>query len=130
MSGHLPCTAMLTMSQHISTLNYLQSADTCLTRTLIFLVVCTCYNGQCKQTPRFWRSFQPKIAGAPPNLRSTVRSIFSVLPSGDHKQYFISRVNACVMNHVILSCQPTPLATFVLRHHVVKVKSSVFNPLC
>ena len=27
------------------------------------LVVRTCYNGQCKQMPRFRRSFQPKIAG-------------------------------------------------------------------
>ena len=47
------------------------------------LVVRTCYNGQCKQILRFRRSFQPKIAGAHPNLRSTVGSIFSVLPSGD-----------------------------------------------
>ena len=63
------------------------------------LVVRTCYNGQCKQMPRldsvnrcrvFGGHFNPKIAGAHPNLRSTVRSIFSVLPSGDHKQYFIS----------------------------------------
>ena len=45
------------------------------------LVVRTCYNGHCKQMPRFWRSFQHKIAGAHPNLRSTVRSILSVLPS-------------------------------------------------
>ena len=28
-SGHMPCTVTLSMSQHISTLNYLQSADTC-----------------------------------------------------------------------------------------------------
>ena len=33
MSGHLACTAMLSMSRHIATLNYLRSADTCLTRT-------------------------------------------------------------------------------------------------
>ena len=33
MSGHLPCTDTLSMSRHISTLNYLRSADTCLTRT-------------------------------------------------------------------------------------------------
>ena len=50
------------------------------------LVVRTCYNGQCKQMPRFRRSFQSKIAGAHHNLRSTVQSIFSVLSSGDHKQ--------------------------------------------
>ena len=35
------------------------------------LVVCTCYNGQCKQMPRFRWSFQPKIASAHPNLRPT-----------------------------------------------------------
>ena len=33
MSGHLPCTDTLAMSRHISTLNYLRSAATCLTRT-------------------------------------------------------------------------------------------------
>ena len=35
------------------------------------LVVSTCYNGQCKQMPRFRWSFRPKIAGAHPNLRPT-----------------------------------------------------------
>ena len=35
------------------------------------LVVSTCYNGQCKQMPRFRWLFQPKIAGAHPNLRPT-----------------------------------------------------------
>ena len=64
MSGHLPCAATLSMSRHISTLNYLRSADTCLTRTrtVILLVVHTCYNGKCEQMPRFLWSFQPKIA--------------------------------------------------------------------
>ena len=40
------------------------------------LVVSNCYNGQCKQMPSFRWSFQPKIAGAHPNLRPTVRSNF------------------------------------------------------
>ena len=40
------------------------------------LVVSTCYNGQCKQMPRFRWSFQPKIAGAHPNLRTTDLSNF------------------------------------------------------
>ena len=40
------------------------------------LVVSTCYNGQCKQMPRFRWSFQPKIVGAHPNLGPTVRSNF------------------------------------------------------
>ena len=40
------------------------------------LVVSTCYNGQCKQMPRFRWSFQPKIAGAHPYLRPTDHSNF------------------------------------------------------
>ena len=40
------------------------------------LVASTCYNGQCKQIPRFRWSFQPKIGGAHPNLPPTVRSNF------------------------------------------------------
>ena len=43
------------------------------------LVVSTCYNGQCKQMPRFRWSFQPKIAGAHPNLRPTDLSNFRVV---------------------------------------------------
>ena len=69
------------------------------------LVVRTCYNGQCKQMPRFRWSFQPKIVhGANPNLRPTVFQM-SMLPSGDRKQYSISRVNSCVMNYVIVAIQ-------------------------
>ena len=40
------------------------------------LVVSTCYNGQCRQMPRFRWSLQPKIAGAHPNLGPTVRTNF------------------------------------------------------
>ena len=40
------------------------------------LVVNTCYNGQCKQMPRFRWLFQPKIACAHPNLRPSVLSNF------------------------------------------------------
>ena len=43
------------------------------------LVVSTCYNGQCKQMPRFRWSFQPKIAGAHPNLRPKDLSNFRVV---------------------------------------------------
>ena len=75
------------------------------------LVVSTCYNGQCKQMPRFRWSFQPQIAGAHPNLRLIVRS----------------NVRAIVQRaifYVIESNEPRAcgkLVTFVLRHHVVKV---------
>ena len=91
------------------------------------LVVSTCYNGKCNQMPRFRWSFQPTIAGALPNLRVMFRSkiIMTVLSSGDQRAIF----------HVIESDEPrdcgksTPsLVTFVLRHHVVKVTSSVFQP--
>ena len=63
MSGHLPCMAMLPMSRHISTLNYLRSADTCLTRTqtvIKILVVRTCYNGQFNKCHIFGGHFNPK----------------------------------------------------------------------
>ena len=72
LSGHLLCADTLSISRHISRLNYLWSASTCLTLSRShLLVVSTCYNGQCKQMPRFRWSFQPKIAGAHPNLRPT-----------------------------------------------------------
>ena len=86
------------------------------------LVVRTCYNGQCKQMQRFRRSFQPKLAGSHPNLRSTVRSTFSLLPSEWWPQ--------AIFHIESISASQRPLVTFVLRHHVVKVASSVFNPRC
>ena len=50
--------------------------------------------------PRFRWSFQAKIAhGVHPKLRLTVLSNFHAA-SGDRKQYFISRVNACMMNNI------------------------------
>ena len=77
------------------------------------LVVSTCYNGQCKQMPRFMWSFQPKIACAHPDLRPPVLSNFRAISE------------RC---HVIESDGPrdcgksTPsFVTFALRHHVGKV---------
>ena len=52
------------------------------------LVVSTCYNGQCKQMPRFRWSFQPKIAGAHPTCDRQISQI-SVLSPGDYD-------NACI----------------------------------
>ena len=60
------------------------------------LVVSTCYNGQCKQMPRFRWSFQPKIAGAHPKLGPTVRSNFRAV-------YVTS---SRLMNHVIAATNP------------------------
>ena len=78
------------------------------------LVVRTCNNGQCKQTPCFLWLFQPQIArGADPKLRPIVISKFhAAMPSGDRKQYFLSRVNASVMNHVIVASQTLWLHSF------------------
>ena len=59
------------------------------------LVVSTCYNGRCKQMPRFRWSFQPKIAGAHQNLGPTVRSNFRAV-------VWSSRL----INHVIATNQP------------------------
>ena len=74
------------------------------------LVVRTCYNGKCKQMPRFRWSFQPKIAlGGHPNLRPTVCSnvhaAISLVTATSRQQYFTSIVNSCVMNHVIVAIQ-------------------------
>ena len=88
------------------------------------LVVSTCYNGQCKQMPRFRWSFQPKIAARTQTCDRQFSQI-SVLSSGDQRA--ISE--RC---HVIESDEPrdcgksTPsLATLALRHHVRKVTYSV-----
>ena len=81
------------------------------------LVVSTCYNGQCKQMPRFRWSFQPKIAGAHPNLRLIIRSNFCAI------------VQRAIL-YVIETNEPRAcgkLVTFVLRHHVVKVTYFVFQ---
>ena len=81
------------------------------------LVVRTCYNGQCKQMPRF-RSFKAKIArGMHPELRPTVLSNVHAA-SGDRKQYFISSVNACVMNNIAGDdeCSRAKCTTFDAAH--------------
>ena len=82
------------------------------------LVVSTCYNGQCKQMPRFRWSFQPKIAGAHPNLRLIVRSNFHAIVQ--RAIFYVIETNE--------PCACGNLVTFVLRHHVVKVRYSVFQP--
>ena len=82
------------------------------------LVVSSCHNEQCKQMPRFRWSFQPKIAGAHPNLRLVVRSNFRAIVQ--RARFYVIETNeprAC-----------GKLVTFALRHHVVKVTYSVFQP--
>ena len=67
------------------------------------LVVRTCYNGQCKQMPRFCGHFNPKSFTARTLSCYPQFVQMSILPSGDRMQYFISRLNACMMNHVIVA---------------------------
>ena len=119
MNGHLPCTATLSMYRHISTLNYLRLADTCLTRTVIYWLSVPAITDSANKCHVFDGHFNPKSLAA---LTLTCDRQFTqipMLPSSDRKQYFISRVNSCVMNHVIVAS--SRLVTFVLRHHVVKV---------
>ena len=92
------------------------------------LVVSTCYNGQCKQKPCFRWSFQHKIVrSAHTNLRPTVRSNLRAAIF-DRKQYVISRVNACVMIHVIVASQTIWLHLFTTsrrKSHVFCIKPTM-----
>ena len=119
MSGHLLCAATLSMSRHISTLNYLRSADTCLirTRTVIYWLSAPAITDSANKCHGRW-SFQPKIAGAHPNLRLIVRS--NVHAIVQREIFYVIESNE------LRACRK--LATFVLRHHVVKVTYSVFQP--
>ena len=87
------------------------------------LVVSTCYNGQCKQMPRFRWSFQPKVAGTHPNLGATGRSNFRAVVW----QYITS---SRVMIHVIAENQP--LHWLRLFHEIMSEKSRILllNPRC
>ena len=75
-SGHLLCGHLINVgltyfNVKLPTISgHLPNADT----HSHLLVISTCYNGQCKQMPHFWWSFQPKIAGEHPNLRLIVRT--------------------------------------------------------
>ena len=88
------------MSRHISTLNYLRSAATCLTRTrtVICWLSAPGINGQCQQMSRFPWTLYAKIAGIA-NFRPCAQIL--VLPPGDRNQYFRSSGT----NHVIASSE-------------------------
>ena len=93
------------------------------------LVVRTCYNGQCKQIQCFGGHFHPKSLAACSTLSCNRQfAKMSMLPSGDRKQCFISRV--CLRDEPCDCGKSDPLATFVLRHQIVKVMHSVLNPRC
>ena len=124
-SGHLPCTATLSMSRHISTLNYLRSADTCLKRIVIYWLsvpaITDSTNKCCVSVVISTRNcsliYDPQFAQ------------ISMLPSGDSTQYFISRINACVMmNHVIVAVRPIGYICFTTsrrKSHVLVLTSPV-----
>ena len=101
---------LLLMSRHISTLNHLPSADTCLTRTrtVIYWLSVPAITDSASKLRVFGGNFEifdPESLAA--RTLSCDRQFFqmSMLPSSDRKQYFISRVNAFVMNHVIVAIQ-------------------------
>ena len=96
---------------------HLPNADADADADSHLLVVSTCYNGQCKQMPRFRWSFQHKIAVAHPNLRLIVRSNFRAI---------VQRAIFYVVENEQRDCGK--LVTFVLRHHVVKVTYYMFQP--
>ena len=73
------------------------------------LVVSTCYNGQCKQMPRFRWSVQPKIACAQlraPKLASVSSLKFPCCRLVTNEQYQRDATSSRVMNHVIAANQP------------------------
>ena len=94
-SGHLPCTDTLSMSRHISTLNYLRSADTCLTRTrtVTYWLSVPAITDSSNKCHVFGGHFNPKSLAAGTLTCDRHFAQMSMLPSGDRKQYFISRVN-------------------------------------
>ena len=99
-------------SRHISTLNYLRSADTCLTRTVIYWLSVPAITDSADECNVFGGNFNPKSLAALTLTCDRHFAQMSMLPSGDRKQYFISRVNSCVMNHVIVAIQTTWLHPF------------------
>ena len=123
MSGHLLCAATLSMSPHISTLNYLRSADTCLTRTqtVIYWLSAPAITDSANKSHVFDGRFNPKsLARIPTSTDSSLKSpccrlvtnaIFYVIESNEPRD-----------------CGKLVRPTFVLRHHVVKVTYSVFQP--
>ena len=79
----------ITMSRHISTLNYLRSADTCLTRTVIYWLSVPAIANSVSKCRVFGGHFNSKSLA---HILTCDRQFaqISVLSSGDHKQYFIS----------------------------------------
>ena len=56
--------------------------------------------------PSFGGHFNPKSLAAHTLSCEPQFAQIPMLPSSDSMQYFISRINACVMNHVIVAVRP------------------------
>ena len=97
-SGHLTCTATLSMYRHILTLNHLQSADTCLKRTrkVIYWLSVPAITDSANKSHVFGGHFNPKSLAARILICDRQFVQISMLSSANRKQYFIPRVNACV----------------------------------
>ena len=88
------------------------------------LVVSTCYNGQCKQMPRFRWSCQPKIAGAPQTWDRHFAQI-SVLSSGDQRAIIC---NVIETDEPPDCGKPAPPWLLVSRHQRKCHVFCLFNP--
>ena len=112
MSGHLTSTAMLSMSRHIPTLNYLRSADACLTRTrtVIYWLSVPIITDSSNKCRVFGGHFNPKSLTAHTLSYDRLFAQIPMLPSGDRKQYFISHT--------------------LWLHSFYEITSSELNPRC
>ena len=114
-------------SRHISTLNYLRSADTCLTRTrtVIYWLSVPAITDSANKRHVFGGHFNTKSLAARTLTCDRQFAQMSMLPSGDRKQYFLSRVNSSEMNHVIVAIQTIGC----IRHksHVFYVKPAMLK---
>ena len=131
MSGHLTCTATLSKSRHISTLNYLRSTDTCLTRTrtVIYWLSVPAITDSANKCQVFGGHLNQKSLAARTLTCDRQFVQMSMMPSGDRKQYFISRVNSCLMNHVIVA-RPFGCIRFTTsrrKSHVFYVKPAMLK---
>ena len=111
-----PDAARLSMSRHISTLNYLRSADTCLTRTRTVIqnhwLSVPAITDSANKCRIFGGHLNPKSLAARTLSCDRQFAQISMLSSGDRKQDSISRVNDWVMNHVIVASQTLWLHSF------------------
>ena len=95
-SGHLPFTDTLSMSRHISTLNYLRSAATCLTRTRT--VICWLSAPGITDSANKCRVFGGRF-----NQKSLARALIATDRLVTDEQYVTS---SRVINHMISANQP------------------------